>query len=171
MGDYILAGRISRTKGYKGELGLKMKLDDPSILQDLDSIFLEKNKKYIPYFLKQVKITPKGFANIFLDDVDGEMAEMLVGNDVYLPRELLEESEESSVLYQDIVGYNVEDKKHGPLGEITNVIEHPGNILMCIDGGYHEILIPMIDAFIIDIDHKKGLIKVDTPEGLIEVNQ
>jgi 16S rRNA processing protein RimM len=103
--------------------------------------------------------------------VDGEMAEMLVGNDVYLPRELLEESEESSVLYQDIVGYNVEDKKHGPLGEITNVIEHPGNILMCIDGGYHEILIPMIDAFIIDIDHKKGLIKVDTPEGLIEVNQ
>jgi ribosomal 30S subunit maturation factor RimM len=39
MGDYILAGRISRTKGYKGELGLKMKLDDPSILQDLDSIF------------------------------------------------------------------------------------------------------------------------------------
>jgi len=75
------------------------------------------------------------------------------------------------LLFKDIVGYKVEDKNHGSLGEISNVIEHPGNILMCIEGDFNEILIPMIDAFILDIDHNKKLIRVDTPEGLIELNQ
>jgi len=170
MSQYILVGRISRTKGYKGEMGIKLKLDDPYILADQKSIYLEANKKHIPYFIHQVKITPKGHANVFLEDVDGDMAEALVGRDVFLPRELLEENEESSVLHQDIVGYFVDDVNHGALGEIANVIEHPGNILMMIYKDHSEILIPLIDAFVKNIDHEKKTITVDTPEGLIELN-
>jgi len=170
MGKYILVGRISRTKGYKGEMGIKLKLDDPYILKDQKSIFLEANKKHIPYFIRQLKITPKGHANVFLEDVDGEMAEALVGNDVFLPRELLEDNQESSVLFQDIIGYMVTDKNHGELGEITNVIEHPGNVLMSISKDHNEILIPFNDAFVLAVDHDTKIIQVDTPEGLIELN-
>jgi len=102
--------------------------------------------------------------------VDGEMAEALVGRDVFLPRKLLEEFQESTVLHQDIVGYVVHDVNHGELGEISNVIEHPGNILMEISKDNHEILIPLIDAFVETIDHDKKYIRVNTPEGLIELN-
>ncbi len=170
MANYILIGRIARTKGYKGEVGIKVKLDDPYILTEHNTIYLERNKKYIPYIIDKIKITPKGHANVFLDDVDGEMAQILVGNDVFLPREILEEYDESSVLFQDVIGYQVTDTNYGELGDVSNVIEHPGNILLVIDYNGTEVFIPMIDAFVKNINHDTKKIIVETPEGLIELN-
>ena len=170
MADFILIGRIARTKGYKGEVGIKVKLDDPYILTDQDVIYLERNKKYIPYIIDKIKITPKGHANVFLEDVDGEVAQILVGNDVFLPRDILEEYNESSVLFQEVIGYHVADTNFGKIGDIINVIEHPGNILMVVDHNGTEVLIPMIEAFVKEINHDSKEIIVELPEGLIELN-
>lgn len=170
MSDYIQIGHFARTKGYKGELGIKLILDDPFILEDVGMVFLEANKKYVPYALTKIHITPKGHANVFLEDVDGEEAEKMVKRTVFLPRKILEEYEESTVIFQDMVGYEVEDQQLGVLGEINAVIEHPGNTLLQIKKVTGDVLIPLVDAFVLEINDKDKKVLTNLPEGLVDLN-
>jgi 16S rRNA processing protein RimM len=57
------------------------------------------------------------------------------------------------------------------LGEVTNIIENPGQILLILKSPEgKEILIPFHEDFIVSINKKKKLIEMDLPEGLTEIN-
>lgn len=58
---------------------------------------------------------------------------------------------------------------HGYLGEIIDVDDATMNVLFVIekkDG--EELLLPAHEEFIVDLDKKKRILKVNIPEGLLE---
>jgi 16S rRNA processing protein RimM len=68
-------------------------------------------------------------------------------------------------------GYKVYKIDNRLVGTIIDVIENPGQLLMNVRiKKDKEILIPLHEDLIIRIDNKKKIIKMDLPQGLIEIN-
>jgi 16S rRNA processing protein RimM len=61
----------------------------------------------------------------------------------------------------------VRDLVKGELGCLVDMFTTAAHDTYVVDGPYGEVLIPAVEQFILDIDHEKGLMQVDLPEGLV----
>ena len=79
-----------------------------------------------------------------------------------------ESEQESDEFYmEDLIGFSVEC---GSLrGEITDYYDSEMNPLLGVDFGNGEQLIPAAEEFILHIDFEKEHIKLQLPEGLLDL--
>ena len=167
--DSFYIGYITKTKGLKGEVQLFFEYPEPENL-DLDTIFLEINGKLVPYFVTQFKSQPNQTANIYLEDVDVvEKAEKLVRKKVYLPKSKMPERDPDEFLITDLKGFLVIDESKGELGEIVEIHEYPQQFVATVPHQFREILFPLNEDLITEIDQENGILRVNLPEGLIDV--
>ena len=71
--------------------------------------------------------------------------------------------------FHDDIGYEVEDEEKGRIGVIEGVYENTRTPLLSIMFNGKEILIPVIDEVIIDVNRDERLMKVKAPMGLIDL--
>src|SRR5690606_1500863 len=104
------------------------------------------------------------------DDIDTiEKAELLVRKKLYLPEKLRPVREENEFLITDLKGFTVHDKTAGELGEIMEINEYPQQFIALISYRSKEVMFPLNDDFILEIDEENRTLKVDLPEGLIDL--
>ncbi|MDE6417738.1 MAG: PRC-barrel domain-containing protein, partial [Duncaniella sp.] len=71
----------------------------------------------------------------------------------------------------DFIGFEVSDLDLGPLGTITDINDATENVLFVItrpDGT--ELLVPVVDEFIDEIDVAARRLVTAVPEGIIDLN-
>lgn len=162
-------GYISKTRGLKGEVQLFFEFEDYDEL-DLDVIFLEVNKKLVPYFLDTIKLHNNSTAYATFEDVDHiDKAQPLVRKKIYLPNDKMPERDPDDFRYTDLVGFLVHDQEHGELGEIIEVNEMPQQFIATVDMQGKELMFPLSEDLIIDIDIEEEIIDVELPEGLVDL--
>jgi 16S rRNA processing protein RimM len=61
------------------------------------------------------------------------------------------------------------DEQRGELGEIVEIHEYPQQYVAVVPHQFREILFPLNDDFIKEIDVEKGILHVSLPEGLIDL--
>lgn len=70
---------------------------------------------------------------------------------------------------EDFTGYTVTDAVRGPIGAVTALIVTGANDVLVVDGGpFGEVLVPVIDDVVLEVDDALRLIKVALLDGLIE---
>ena len=69
----------------------------------------------------------------------------------------------------EIIGYEVEDQNKGTIGTVVGVVDLKSNPLLIVDFNEKEILIPLVEELIVHVDRDSKRIKVNTPEGLIDL--
>lgn len=169
--DHYYIGKIVRLHSFKGEVYAKLDVDNPSQYLEMGSVLLDINNKLVPFFILNAQFGSKGMLRLKFEDIDSEdLAKTLLKKDLYQPLSFLPEKEEGDFYFHEIIGYKVNDKTVGDIGEVSEVLEYPGNELLKIEDGPREILIPIQDAFIVEVDKKHKVIRVDLPEGLIDLN-
>lgn len=162
-------GYITKTKGLKGEVQVYFEYDEPETLP-LDSVFAEINGKLIPFFISSYKLQNNQTGNFYFDDIDTiEKAQSLLRKKLYLPNKLKPVRDEDEFLITDLKGFIVHDKIAGELGEIIEIHEYPQQFIAAVPYRSKEILFPLNDDLILEIDVEKGILKVDLPEGLIDL--
>lgn len=163
-------GYISKTRGLKGEVQLFFEFQDYNDL-DLEVVFVELNKKLVPYFVDQVKMQNNSTAYVTFEDVDHiDKAQPLVRKKMYLPNDKIPVRDPDDFRYSDLVGYLVIDEEHGELGDIADVREMPQQFIATVvmeDG--KELMFPLSDDLILGIDGEEKIIEVDLPEGLVDL--
>jgi 16S rRNA processing protein RimM len=161
-------GQIQKAHGFKGEVLIHLQVKNPGDYKDLESVFVEINQKLIPFFIDSLKLTTAGKAIVKFEDVNDEAGiKKLVGHALYIPLEEMTEEEESNL--NILIGYQVNDKNMGKLGKISEVYIMPGQELLAMDWKEKEVLIPVSESILLKADHKKKILQVDLPEGLIEL--
>ena len=164
-------GSVSKIQGIKGKLIFRLEVDFPEDYSKLESVYIEKNRKLIPFFIEEIEILPKGFARVKLEDVDSdESASALVKGELYLPLEQLPELEEDQFYFHEIIGFSVIDSEKGNIGTVLEYLDIPVNPQLAVDFKGHEILVPISSHFYRGIDKNKKEIYVSLPPGLVEVN-
>ncbi|MFD2161421.1 ribosome maturation factor RimM [Paradesertivirga mongoliensis] len=167
--DGFYIGYITKTKGLKGEVQVYFEFDQFEDLE-LESVFLEINNKLIPFFVSSYKIQANRTGYFYFEDVDTiEKAEKLIRKKVYLPNEKMPEREEGEFFYTDLKGFIAHDENHGELGEIIEVHEYPQQFIAVVPYKFTEIMFPLNEDIIQEIDEEAGIVKVILPDGLIEI--
>lgn len=162
-------GYITKTKGLKGEVQLYFEFDDYEDLE-LDVVFADMNGKMVPFFVASHKLYPNSTGLFYFDDVDHiDKAQVLIKKKIYLPLDKMPERDKDDFTYQDLKGYFVTDETKGELGEILSVIEYPQQFVATVFFKEKEILFPLNEDMIVEIDEDEKTLLVDLPEGLLDL--
>ncbi len=162
-------GYITKTKGLKGEVQLFFEYDEPDLL-DLDVVFAEINGKMVPFFVSSCKLQTNNTGNFYFDDIDHiDKAQALVKKKIYLPLTKMPDRSDEEFHYNDLKGFTVTDETQGELGEIIEVNEYPQQFVATVLFKGTEVLFPLNDDMIVEIDEDEETLLVDLPEGLLDI--
>lgn len=160
-------GVINKPHGVKGEVSFTF-TDDIFDRVDCDYLILLMDGILVPFFMEEYRFRSDNMALVKFEDIDtAEQARKFTNVEVYFPKKFMDEQEDVTS-WNFFIGFRVEDVHHGYLGEITDVDDTTINVLFSIEKDGEELLLPAHEEFIIDLDRKKKVMKVDVPDGLIE---
>ena len=163
-------GKIVKKYSFKGEVLVKLDTDEPELFTKMESVFVEQHKNLVPFFILQSSLHKSQLLRIKFEDVTSEIeADAILGAALYLPLEFLPKLTGNRFYYHEIIGFTVEDIAFGEVGIITGVNDTTSQALFEIDHSGKQILVPIIDLFIKNVDRESKNILLDVPEGLIEL--
>ena len=168
--DCFYLGKIAKKFSFKGEVLIFLDTDEPELYENMESVFVECNKHLVPFFIESSSLHKNDFLRIRFEDVKTEEeADALLGNDLYLPLQMLPKLTGNKFYYHEVIGFEVEDKRLGIVGKIQSINDSTAQPLFEVLQDEKEILIPMIDHFLLKIDRENKKVIMDLPEGLIEM--
>lgn len=163
-------GKIARKFSFKGEVLIYLDTDEPELYENLESVFVELNKSLVPFFIEKSALHKDKFLRVRFEDIDSEAAaDEIMNCEIYLPLSMLPKLEGNKFYYHEIVGFEVEDVRLGTIGTIKGVNDSNAQPLFEILNGEIEILVPMIDDFIVKIDRANKKVILNTPVGLVDL--
>lgn len=166
--DCYQLGEVIKTHGLNGEVSISLEVDFPDEYQNLESVFLEQQGKLIPFFIDTIQIN-KNKALVKFEDIDSiDSAKSLVKAQLYLPLSTLPELESGQYYFHDLVDCEVYEKG-SKLGLVKEVVDLNGNQLLVIESNGKEVLIPLKDEILINVDISAKKVEVDLPEGLLDI--
>ncbi len=161
-------GYILKTHGLKGELAIFIDADQPEAYQQLESVFVEQNKKPVPFFIEHLQLAGQK-AIVKFEEIDSiEQARQLKGAKLYLPLAFLPDLEDG-YYFHELKGYQVKDSKLGSLGTITGVLDAGNQTLLAMEYRQQEVLIPLADEIVIRVDKPANTIFTTLPDGLLDL--
>lgn len=169
----IEVGYTRKFHGLKGELKIAIQdefLEDTAIAKVL---FIGTEGNALPHFVQKIRMGSDVIVQ--LEEVDSrEMAMLLVGKTIFLrAADIIPDEERTFELeeleYAFVRGYTMEDASLGVLGEILRVEEYPQQEMAIVAYQKREVLIPLNEALITEVLEKERILKVDLPEGLLDM--
>ena len=162
--DCYRIGRIGKTHGVKGEVTFQV-TDDVFDRADADYLILEVDGILVPFFMEEYRFRSDNVCLVKFCDVDSQQrASELTGCDVYFPRALATDDNDSPTL-ASLVGFTIVSVPDGfAVGTIASIDDQTANILFELEDG---TLIPANDDLITGIDMTKRQIAMTLPEGLL----
>ena len=169
--DLIIIARAVRTKGLKGELVADVLtdfLDRFAGITELTGVGPGGERK-------QLELEISWFQNNrivlkFADYDNVESAKALVGYEFGLPEAERIELSKDEFYEWELEGCSVETKVGPVIGIVREVMRTGGvELLVVEDERQREILIPMAQSIVVDIDVSKKKILIDPPEGLLDL--
>lgn len=168
--DFYFLGKITKTSGYQGNLVFFFDVDDINYYKDLEAVFVDVHGEIIPFAIQSVNIKSSNSAYVKLEDLDSEEEALaLVGTDLLLPLSYLPPLTGNKFYYHEIIGFEVFDKIAGNIGTINEVIDKGPQDILSIRHQGKEILLPVTDTIIREVDRKNKKLTVEAPEGLINL--
>lgn len=162
-------GRVAKTHGIKGEVTIRLDVDDPSQYRGMKFFLLEINKVLTPFFVEKVSCSGDKFYVTIQDIKTVEAASALTGKEVFLPLEMLPKLTGKQFYYHEVKGFILVDETHGEIGPIADVLEYPTQAILQVFKDKKEILIPILEHVIQKVDRKAKKLYVKAPEGLIDM--
>ncbi|NND64137.1 MAG: 16S rRNA processing protein RimM [Flavobacteriaceae bacterium] len=168
--DCFFVGKIVKKYSFKGELLIKLDTDEPETFIEMESVFVEKHKNLIPFFIEKSSLHKSTLLRVKFEEIDNEAdADSLLGAELYLPLDLLPTLSGNKFYYHEIIGFTAYDSKFGEIGTVTAVNDKTSQHLFQIDHKGKEVLVPINDEIIQKVDRNKKELHLDVPEGLIEL--
>ena len=169
--DCFFLGTVVAKYSFKGEVLIKLDTDDPESYLFLQSFLLEDKSRLIPCFTTKVQLHKSQLLRVSVEGVNSEkQADLMIGKSVYLPLDQLPKLDDDQFYFHEIIGFKVIDSVQGPIGTITGVNDASSQVLLEVEHNYRQILIPLVDELIQQLDKQQKQIYLSIPEGLLDLN-
>lgn len=172
--ELTLAGRIIKAHGHAGEMALELR--DASIdPEDAEFLVMEMEGIPVPFQVESVRQRGTLARLVKLKGIDSDLqASAVAGHDVWmlnrdLPEDVEVDADQGTVQPDQLVGWSMEDADTGAMiGTIQGLDARTANVLWQIrTPGGGELLVPVVDQFVISADIPRRAIQVRLPDGLI----
>lgn len=163
MRSLVPVGQVLSAHGIKGEVNFRYYNEVYQNFFRYTSLFYEENGDIRELKIKGVRLKEKNLIIKFDGIEDRTSAEKLRGKILFVEEKDLPDLEEGEYYVYQLIGSSVLDESERFIGKVRNVLRiGPNSILEIV--GDEEILIPMVDDFVLKIDVKEKVIRVRRPE-------
>ena len=172
MRDWMDVAVLARTRNMKGRLVVRGTAGLPFLLEEGDEVAFVPPQTDVARraTVAEVRLIDERSAEVLFDGVDGDAARALVGCHCLVRRSEIDVAaiEAEPALWD---GWSVVDVEAGLLGDVTGVIDDPGQSLLEVRraDGSGDVLIPAVDEIVLDVDADARIVRVDLPAGLLDL--
>lgn len=168
----LVVGRIGRAHGVLGEATIEVRTDLPEERFVVGAELLADPVGNGPLTIES-KRAHNGILLLKFREVNDrtgieKIRDTLLLSDVDMRDEALFENEYH---VQQLIGSQIIDTTGKILGELTDVLNLPGQDLLAIETSSGELLLPFIAEFVPEVDIENRRIVVNPPEGLLQLNE
>jgi 16S rRNA processing protein RimM len=161
----IRIGKIVNTQGLKGDVRIYPDTDDVKRFEVLEKLFVEGEDE--PLYINRVwykknLVIVKFHGLDHINDVEKYKNKL-----VYTEKLSQEALEEDRYYVEDLIGMIVIDEHKGEIGVLKDIIKNPAHDLYLVKTPTEDILIPAVEAFILDVDLESRIIKTSLIEGFL----
>jgi len=166
----IRVGKIAATRGLTGAIVITHLLEGSGWLTPGLPLMVEIRKdSRIPYFVQRVLSSMPGEAVVMLEDVAAiEAAKPIVGKPIWVEDAVVQSAADATSPLRWI-GYKLVDKTRGAVGPIADVVQAGPQWLAQVDAEGREVLVPLVEAFILEVNSRNRYLRMDLPEGLLDL--
>jgi 16S rRNA processing protein RimM len=165
----IKIGWVLKPHGLKGEVTVMLDQDAPEDLSSIESVFIEHDKRLVPYFIEHISDKGKKAFIKFEDVNSADDAARISKNPLYIEKSLRPKSGKGEFYNDEVVGFEVHDEELGLLGKVSEVMQAGPNRLLVVIHHNRETLIPVHGPFITSVNKTKKRISVHLPEGFLDI--
>ena len=160
--DLQYLGEFIKLFSFKGEIILYSEVSS-TIIENIDSIFVEINEAFIPYEILRIKSHKKNIFRILLKNVSTESeANTFLKKNVFI---LKTNDSISNKFVEKFEVYN----KNEFVGVVISTINKTGQTIIEVKMSKKTVLIPLVDEFITEISYEEQKIHMILPEGLLDI--
>ncbi len=166
----ISFGKITKPHGLGGEVKLSPHSRTLDSFTELTRIFIEKKSSEAPveFKIKNFRFH-KNTAILELQGVGSiEDAQKLRGLEVYVERSELGELGEGAFYWFELIGLEAYTDDGVYLGKVADLIDRSIQSLLVIKNGSKEILVPMTDPIVKEVNLEDGKIIIAPVKGLLD---
>lgn len=155
-----IVGKIVSKHGFKGNLNIHIESDYFDELNEGDYLFVIIDQKGVPFLIESLNTNKQ---IVKLQFVETEQAALeLVGKEIAIPYS----EDHLSPSDNQLQGFILTDQHHHHIGIIQGIETYPGHDMLIISCENREILIPLIEEWITNLDEESRTLQMTLPEGL-----
>jgi 16S rRNA processing protein RimM len=167
----INIGRIIRSQGISGELRVKFFENKQIEFPRLISLFIGEEGDVREYKIEAIAVRGRAY-HIKLTGVDSlAAADRLAGRNVFIPEEMVKPLAGGQYYVFQLKGCAVLTRQGEKIGTVADVQLTGSSVLLVVDSEGKEVLIPFHAEICTEVDLAKREIRVELPEGLLELNE
>ena len=168
--DCFFLGIITKKYSFRGEVIIKLEGDYSNIYRNINSIYIESESSLTLYKINKIQKHKSFFLRVSLNEINDEKeTKKILNKNVYLPLSLLPSLTGKSFYYHEVNGFLAIDNKGNEIGIIKSIKDFKKQSLFVIDHKETEILVPIHNDLIEFVNRKKKQIKINLPDGLIDI--
>ncbi len=156
---YVAVGRVLSTRGLQGEVRFRYYNESESNLAGYTALYADHEGRKVQLKPSKVEARRGHFLIQFGELETAEAVSFLIGRELYVREEDLPVLGEGEYYDFQLIGLRAINEHNEPLGQVTEVIHTKASDVVVIEGE-KELLIPMQESFILDIDIDAALMKV-----------
>jgi len=160
--NIVQVGHVVKSHGVHGELSLSV---DNEALFDATCIIIRIDGLFVPFYVESSRKKSSCVAIVKLEGINSDAdVQHIIGSPIFLKKDFLPDSTDD---WDSFEGYKIYNK--GKLvGDIVAIDDQTENELFVVKGASGEVLIPIVDEWVIKVDDVSKFIQMELPDGLIE---
>jgi len=164
--DLLIMGHVTGVHGLKGYIKVKSHAASNDTFDNGSSIFMGASMDQGKWYTIVKTASHQKGLRVLLADVDIDVAQTLVGMDIFIHKDTLPDLDDGDYYWNDLIGMTVTDIHQGLLGTIAYVMPTGSNDVFVVTGGKREVLVPSLAHVVLSVDVEKQVMTIDLPEGL-----
>ncbi len=165
--DMLEVGKIVNTHGLRGEVKVVPWTDYPEQFEDIEYAYVKTKDDYERLTLSGVKYQKGNIIVRFREITDINDAEKYKNRVLYAERDMLGELPDGVYYIADLIGLTVVTDDGRKIGKISDVINTGASDIYEVKReGMKDLLIPVTDETVLDVDIDGGSVTVHLLDGL-----
>lgn len=167
---FFSLGRVLKSHGTDGRLRISVETRFESYLKPGVFIFLDLDGAKVPFSIFAFESGTHQVLSLSGVDVR-EYADTLQGKELWIPEDQVKARHKLILAARrdKWTGYTLQDETSGHSFVIDRTEEFPQQLMAIVRHAGREVLIPMHEDLIVEVDHTAQVVRMRLPEGLVEL--
>lgn len=160
-------GYIKKPHGISGDILIQLHQGINLNEDSITNIFIETDGLPVPFSIEEFEWRGESMINIKLRFIDNkETAQNFVSCKVFIKTEAINTASDELNVFM-FNGFELNSPQHGFIGQIVQIDDFGGNLVLTIQSATDELLIPFHTDLLIEFNLEEKTVTLNIPEGLI----